>query len=403
MGKVDYTILITSPDASTTLIDPIGAGDRYGRYGWRAIALSPRFNQVGSGNFTTSATPDVLAAVNTPENRVVVIREPADGDSVIEMSGPIERQPFGYKAERDGTDGPGTVTVWFADDLARIAKRLVYPNPAQASTAQTVAKYTISAVNAEDAMRALVNLNAGPGALTARRVPGLVLGADNGLGTTVSTSFTRATHLTDALREVARLGGGLGFRTQQVGTQIQFQVYAPRDLTDTVWFSRDLGNIRDVDYEPEAPKATVAIVGDAAAGTGRVIKERTNTAALAAGWFRSEAFVDARSAANATELDQAGDEHLADSGPSARLNLVAVETPSQRYRDHFAVGDSVTCEVFDGYRVVDIVRGVDITVSAEKGETVVPIIGAQGDALADAKAAELDKLRKRITQIEGAL
>lgn len=424
MDQPDYLILVQSSDAQTVLCDPLGPAaysmvhtvpgnprsdlivefDK-GAYGWRSIDLSERGKETpGTGTFTARADPALLAALTVPEVRIVVIREPYGDNPYIEMEGPFEDGDLDYDAARDGTDGPGIVTVTFADDQSSLAYRLVYPNPAQAATGQTTTTaYTISNVNAEDAARTLVNVNAAAGALPNRRYPELTLGVDAGVGTPISTSFVRSTTLTDALREILRLGGNLSMRTTQGADNIvRFEVYAPRDLTDTVWFSRALGNIRTLGFNWGPPTATVAVVGDDTAGVGRVVKERANTEALAAGYRRKEIWVDGRSAANAAELEQAGDEALAEAGPTAKVSLTAVESPSQRYREHIRIDDIVSVEVFDGYVVAAVVRGVDISVTPDKGEVVSLIIGEAGDAEIDLKAQELAKLRKRIAQLEGA-
>lgn len=424
MTATDYLILIQSANLATILTDPIGpspyslalkdpqdpGSELAVSYlpasnvaSWRQIDLKPRGNTVGVGEFTANATPDLLTAVFTPEARIAVLREPEGDASYVEMAGPIEHVTYHQEAGRDGTDRLGEVTVQFADDLASLATRLVYPNPAQAATAQTVTKYTISAVNAEDAARALVNLNAGPGALVARRFPELVLGVDHGVGTAISTSFVRSVVLTDALREVLRLGGNLGMRAYQDGAQVKFEVYAPQNLTATVWFSRGLGNVKELTFEYAAPTATVALAGDATAGVARVVRERVNTVATAAGWRRKEAWVDARSAANAAEVDQAGDEALKEAQPTAKVSVVAIETEQQKYREHFNLLDLVSVEVFDGMVVQAAVTGVDITVTPERGEVVVPLIGSQTDAELDVETAELRKAVRRIAQIEGSL
>lgn len=403
-NRVDYLITITDSSGATVVADPVGAGNpATGDPGYAEIDLKPRHNEAGFGAFTASATPDLLSAANQPGNRVAVIR-----DGVVEMCGPIETPKHGYHADRDGSDGYGMVTVNFADDTASLADRLVYPNPALESTAQDVAKYVITAVNPEDAMRTLVNMQAGPGALPQRQVPGLALGVDHGLkaGVTVTTSFTRATVLTDALREIARLSGGagLGFRIIQSGGQLLFDVYEPQDLTGSIFFSRALGNLSALEYEPSTATATVAIVGDATAGASRVIRERLNVPALAAGHRRKEVFVDARSASNVGELDQAGDEALADGAPRIRFALTAIETPNQRYAYDFARGDLVSAEPYGGGPLITaLVLGADIRVTPDRGEVVTPIIGVEGDQIADAKAAELRRLWKRIAQLEGAL
>src|SRR6185312_11415134 len=210
--RPEYTLVITNP-AGSQLVETIGEPVPESRApGWTEINLKPRHMVVGYGDFTVAATPEILTAVNTPENRVVVQREEDGAGVSVEMCGPIESVPSGYQAERDGDDGPGRVTVRFASDDARLADRLVYPSPNLAATAQTVTtRYTITGVNPETAMRNLFNLNAGPGALAPRQFPGFVLataGTPLLPAATVSTSFTRDTVLTDALREVSRLSAG---------------------------------------------------------------------------------------------------------------------------------------------------------------------------------------------------
>ncbi|MEV1315375.1 hypothetical protein AB0J14_04740 [Micromonospora arborensis] len=415
MGRrAEYTILITDPAGSTTVCDPIEAGDpRTGEPGWSEIRLGPRLNEAGSGTITCTARPDILAAVNDPDNRVVVRREdPTGGSPTVEMAGPVELPKHGYEAARDGSDGPGRLTVTFADDLVLPAERLVFPNPALAATAQTTTKYTITSVNPEDAARTLVDLNAGPGALPARWTPGLVLGAHNGTlpGITISTSFTRDVVLSDALREIVRLGAVAAgiyprrqrFRILPEGGQLRFVVELPPDLSQSVIFSRALGNVEVADYAPEAPTDTVAIVGDATAGAGRIVKERINTAAHTDGWRRREVWVDARGAANATELEQAGDDTLAEGGPKVGFTLRAIDTPTTRYGYDYPIGALVSAEPYEGQFVSALVMGADITVTA-KGEDVTPIIGVDGDQIADRKAAEIRRILRRLALLEGAL
>lgn len=418
MGRrADYTLLITSSDGAGILTDPIGTSDpTSGKPGHTHIECKPRHNQAGTGSFTVTALPDILAAVNTPDARVVVRRALEDGSGLVdvEMSGPIEMPAHGYQAERDGADGPGTVTVQFTDDIAILADRLVYPNPAQAATAQTTtAKYTISGVNPETAIWDLVNLNAGPGALTARRTTGLAMAAQLGMyaGTTIAKSWTRDTILTDALRDVdqaAKDAGrplGVGFRVVQVGAGMVFQTYQPQDLSASVVFSRPMGNVTAIDYSLTAPKVTVALVGDATAGIGRVVRELPNTPAITAGWRRREAFVDARGAVNVAELDTEGKKALAENGPKTRAQVVAVETPQTRYGYDFTRGDQVSVQPYPGGPFVTArCLGADITVTPEAGEVVNPIIGTDDDGIAvDAKAAEIRALWRAVGKLQGAL
>lgn len=408
-GNAQYELLLTNSSGSTVITDPIGPGSaEKNTHGWTEIQLKPRHNEPGFGQFTTTGTPGVLAAVNTPDVRVLVRRtDPYSGAVSVAMAGPVELPENGYDAARDGPDGYGPLVVQFTDDRVWLAYRQVYPNPAQASTGQTVTRYTITTTNPETAMYALVNLNLGPGALAARRLAGLTMAAPAGLmpGTTVSGSFTRDTVLTDALREVSRLAGGagLGFRIVQSGAGMQFQVFQPANRTQSVVFSRALGNISTIKYALSAPTVTAAIVGDATAGTGRVVRERTNTVAATAGWVRRETFVDGRGAASATELDQLGDQALTEGGPQTRFAFQAIDTPQARYGYDYTLGDQVSGQPYTGGPFVTaLVLGADITVT-EKGEVTVPVIGSDTDVLVDAKAAEIRKLWRTLARLQGAL
>lgn len=377
----EYKILFTTSDLSAYIGNPLRIFSR--------IALTLRFNEVSSGEFTSRAYPWLMDVVNAIGTRVVVMR-----DGVIILAGPIEDQgPYLYDAAVDGEDGDGTVTVRFADDLSLIAGRLVYPNPAQDADAQTSARYTITGVNGEVAMRALVNLNAGPGALTDREIPALVLGPLASVGTNVNYS-ARFEPLCDSLRAVAVAAGGLGFRTQQVGSTIEFQVYEPEDLTSSARFGRNIGNLRTLEYQVTSPIATVAIVGGQDAGADRVIRERPNSTALAEGWPRREVWVDRRDIDNTPELDAAGDEELTNNAVAIRLVIGAIDTESQRYPGDYDLGDEVSNRVFDD-SVPEIIRAIDIEMTPDGGEVVTPTIGTQEAALSNSTVLLQRKLQRQ--------
>jgi hypothetical protein len=345
---------------------------------WASISLTLRYNDVSSGEFTAPAAPDLVAAVRTPMSRAVVER-----NGVILLAGPIEYAgALDWSAEQHGDDGYGDLTVRFADDLALLAGRLSYPNPALAATAQDVAKWTTTG-SPETLMRTLVNLNGGPGALAARRIPKLILGSSAGITGSI-TWTTRFQPVTDDLRGMSNAAGGrVGFRTQQVGTNIEFQVYQPRDLTSGIWFSRSMGNLLSIKHEPEAPTATVGIGGGKDAGVNRVIVERGTPG----DWWRLETFVDAAGADNLTELQAAVDEELAGTGEVQRLAVVAADVEGQRFGDYM-LGDIAAVEAYQGLPdVPDIISAVEIDVDADALETIRPTIGVNSAQMLNPSAA----------------
>lgn len=387
-----FKILITDRNLGV-LGDPVS--------GWTSLDITLRFNDPASGSFEAAADPGLMQQIRgTPTDRlrrVVVIR-----DGGIFCAGPIEKiGPEKWSASGEDS-GTGTVTVRFTDDLARLAARDTYPNPAAAATAQTSTARWTATGSADDIMRSLVNLNAGPGALSYRRIPHLILGADLGVGSTIKFG-TRFEALGDALRSAAIAGGSLGFRTQQVGTNIEFQVYAPQDLTGQVRFSRGLGNLREYAFEEDTPTATVAIVGGKDAGTSRVVAERIDTAAVTA-YERMETFVDRRqsddTSADTTELNQAGDEALTRAAATARLVSVTVDTDDQRYGTHYRLGDRVSIELNSGVEVADVVRSVNLKASPRDGEVVRATVGSQDASSDPLWLAYLNEMARRLARLE---
>lgn len=356
----EYTVLIT--DKNLNIVgDPI--------IDWTSIDVTLRFNEPGSGILTVPGNLNVRSQLEAG-TRIVIIR---DQETLI--AGPVEK--WLYERSDDGEKaGDGVITINFADDLAMIAARAVYPNPALSPAAQDIDHWTYTG-NAEAALRALVNLNAGPGALTARRVPQLVLGALASVGTSVTVSADRMQPIGDVMRLIASVGGGLGFRTvQNTSQQIEFQVYAPADLTGSVRFSFGLGNLKYIGFETTAPTATAAIVGGQGEGSDRLLLERLNSTEIAT-WGRFEKLVSMPGGSPTADLEDAGDKVLADEAATVRVPTNISDTPDQRYGEHYGLGSKVSIETWPGEQVSDIVQTVHLQIYATSGEYVASTVGSQ--------------------------
>lgn len=340
---------------------------------WSDIDLLLKFNEVGAGSFTAPASPRLLDACSTPGNRVAVHR-----NGQVAMSGPIEK-PGVFRWSASNVDGVGVVTVAFADNNVCLAERISYPNPALAATAQDIDFWIRTGVNAEVVARELVNLNAGVGALAPRRVPLLDLGAVAGVGGPVNVT-TRFESLTEVLRYVCSAGGGLGFRVREQGGALRFEVYAPVDRSKSIVFSRALGNLSSLETNPEAPVATVAIVGGTGEGASRIVVERA--AGTAATWGRKEIFVNQSGVADGIGLAQYGDEALLDKGEKVGLTANPIDGPNARYGD-YNLGDRVGVVLANGVLITDVIRAVQIKGSPTGGETITPVIGTT-DSTTDA-------------------
>ncbi|MEV5163833.1 siphovirus ReqiPepy6 Gp37-like family protein [Streptomyces werraensis] len=369
-------------------------------HGWTRLACDLNWNRPASGEVQLPAWPQYMELLQ-PGHRLVVVR-----DKQVWCAGPME-EPQDYAWDL-GANAGGTVTVRFSDDLARVAGYLTYPEPTKQFAAQdtvTDRMRTFTSTNNELIIRQLVNENCGPAALAARRIEQLVLDDVAGVGSTRSLS-TRFAPLLDACREAAA-PDGLGFRTRQVGKQIRFGVYAPRDLTGTARFSAGLGNLRSLRFTLGAPRATSELVqggGDpddeATPPNVRVYVEVTSGAA--ADWYRVEKLVDKTGTDDDTggELTQAGTLALEDDNPQASLSTVTVDTEDLRAGRDYFLGDKVTVALPTGLEVADIVQTIRLEATPDEGELVTSVIGNSDKTTTTATVRTVRDLARRLGRLE---
>ncbi|MCX4622777.1 siphovirus ReqiPepy6 Gp37-like family protein [Streptomyces albogriseolus] len=367
---------------------------------WTKLACDLNWNRPASGEVQLPAWPEVMELLQ-PGHRLVVVR-----DKQVWCAGPME-EPQDYAWDL-GANAGGTVTVRFSDDLARVAGYLTYPEPTKTFTAQdtvTDRLRTFTSTNNETIIRQLVDENCGPGALAARRIEQLVLDDVAGVGSNRSLS-TRFAPLLDACREAAA-PDGLGFRTRQVGKQIRFGVYAPRDLTGTARFSAGLGNLRSLRFTLGAPRATAELVqggGDpddtATPPNVRVYVEVDSGAA--ADWYRVEKLIDKTGTDDDSggELTQAGTLALGDDNPQASLSTVTVDTEDLRAGRDYFLGDKVTVALPTGLEVADIVQTIRLEATPDEGELVTSVIGNSDKTTTTATVRTVRDLARRLGRLE---
>lgn len=363
--------------------------------GWTDLACELNFNEPAAGTVTLPAHPEVVEQLQ-PGNRLVVIR-----DSEVWCAGPME-SPQAFTWDLDTNTEPGTVTCQFSDDLARVAGYLTYPDPALAFSAQPAdaTPYALTATNAEVIIRALVNLNCGPGALTARRIEQLVLDTVAGVGSNTSIS-TRFEPVLDVSRTVAAGGGGLGFRTRQVGSQIRFGVYAPADRTAIARFSAALGNLRSVSYNLVAPLATAELVqaGDITTATGVYLEVDSGAAT---DWYRVEKLQDQSGVIDDAdgEMTQAGIQAQQDDNPQSSLATVTVDTDDLKAGRDYFLGDRVTVVLPTGLEVPDVVRTIRLEATPDGGEVVTSVVGNQDQSTNTQTVKVIRDLGRRLGRLE---
>lgn len=366
--------------------------------GWTDLSSTLTFNEPASGQVTLPAYPEIMEQLQ-PGNRIVVIR-----DGAIWTAGPLEiptDYSWGVGGDINEPD-PGKVVVNFSDDLARVAGYVTYPAPGSTFASQVTATdnvYTLTSTNAETIIRSLVNLNCGPGAITARRIEKLVLGAVAGVGsnTTISTRFEQ---LLDVCRTVAA-GDGLGFRTRQDmdTNEIVFEVYAPADRTGTARFSSGLGNLRSVAAKVSAPTATNELVQGGDTGARVYVEIDAGTAG---DWYRVEKLQDQSGTANDAngELTQAGNLALGDDGPQVTLSTVTVDTEDVQAGRDFGLSDLVTVVLPTGLEVIDHVRSITLAATPSGGELVTSVIGSQDATTNSTTVKVIRDLMRRLGRME---
>lgn len=349
------------------------------RIRWTEIDAVDRHLEPGVCSVTSPAYPQLMDELAEPGRRAVLWH-----DGAVFMSGPVERPHGAYRwTAGPGQDsGQGQITWHFSDFKALVAGRRTYPDPTltwaeQSASGSEPAAYADSG-QLSTVLIDLIDANAGPGAIAARRIPRMVMGADPAAGATVSVS-SRFQPLMDEVRAlVAAAGGGVGLRTvlDQADREVTCEVYATVDRSASVRFSRGLGNLRSVTYESETARVTAALVAGQGEGEDRDLVERVDTAYEATG-DRVEDLVDARSADTTTLLQQAGDARLAEGGAAARLGTVTVDTPGQAYLTDYRLGDLATVEPIPGVLVVDRVQAVQLQAGARTGTLLTAMVGSQ--------------------------
>jgi hypothetical protein len=385
---VSYVILITD-ETLQAVGDPITD--------WESLDVTIKWNEPGSGVFNAPAHPEIVSQL-APGRRVVIMRYLNNGVGYVGsllIAGPVEDWLV-ERADDGENSGVGKLTVNFADDLAKVVARLAYPDPALTPDNQVTDSWTFVG-NAEIALRTLVDVNAGPSALAPRRVPQLVLGAVAGVGSSVTVGADRMQPIGDVMRQIADVGGGLGFGTSQSGTTVTFNVFAPVDRSGSVRFAFDLANLKYVSFETSAPKATTVVVGGQGEGADRFVTERNNTDDETS-WGRYELLVS-RPGSSGT-LNDDGDHALGENAATTRVTSNVADTPDQRFGLHYGIGDYVAIETVPGQQIVDQVLIVHLQAWPTSGEVVQATIGSQATKTDPVWVQKLREIEDRLGTLE---
>lgn len=342
---------------------------------YASLECIAKFNDVGSYQLTMDRRQPIVQTLLQPGVGITVVHD--DSASVL-LSGPIA----GIQHTRDDTTN--SITLTGVDDNVWIKRRVAHPSPTETLPPYDVAEHHEVSGVCSTVLRTYVNMQLGPGAIPARRVPGLVLGTDPVAGSTVSGKL-RWTPLLDELKELALAGGDIGFRIVQVDETLEFQTYQPVDRTATAMFSEDFGNLAGYEFKTEAPETNYVFCAGQGEGTARTIREGQNTDSVAV-WGRLEEFVDRRDvedAEAADQLQQKIDEVLLEKGQKAELKLTPIDTDGLAYGVHYGLGDKVTVVVagpelfpdFEGIMIQEVMREAKLKLEPQGLNIITPTIG----------------------------
>lgn len=323
------------------------------------------------------------------------------------------------------TSGATTETITFAgaDMLALLANRLTYRDPTSTWAAQTAGTTTVTG-KAETVIKNLVKANIVDATETTRRVPNFVVAADLARGGTVTyqivikdstttDTVTAATGQTlmDMVRAVAAQSN-IGVRVDLIDGQLVFDCYIPRDLSQRVVFSEEVGSLRGYNLTDSSPTGN-AVLMQTGATSGAFV-----TAAGAGAtdpWRRVEVWNDQTSTTDAAQITQAQTDALTQGAAAAKIAVTVNDLPRVRFGadatgvQGYREGDIVAADLREGVTYTDVVSAVQLTADASQQgytETVTPTIGAGGidtgtDQTAVAKlTAQLRVIEQQLKQMQ---
>ena len=352
-----------------------------------------RFNNIGSWSIRLPSGHPLGELLRLPGYGIVVT---GPGDRTI-ISGPT----LSAKLEQTTDNLKGDWLIEGSDDSIYLAERLAYPDPSTDDVANQTTSYDFRDGPSESVIKGFVSDNIGPTAPISRQVESLTIEADSLRGNDVSSS-ARFDNLQELVYSLAQVGG-LGYRFEQPGDTIEFVVYEPQDLSNTIRMDLQNQKLSKAEYSYGSAKVTRAIVGGGGDGVSRVFVERTNADSLSAesAWNRRiEVFTDARQTTATEELNTAGDEELVDNGKTiVQMSVTPSDDINMVYGIDWFLGDTITV-VANEIEASAVVTEIGISVQADGvriGATVGTPVGLEFESKIIAKQQDQET---RISHLE---
>lgn len=333
----------------------LGVVDVFSSFIW-----TRRYNSPGDFEIYVSASPEMVEVLQ--EKRYIV----RDDDDMV---GIIERI-----ALTTDTENGDYLTVSGQSLEGILARRIVWEQTNFNGTA-------------EDFIRELITNNAISPKITARKIPGLVLGTRKGYPETIQMQVT-GDNLLDTITAVCERFG-YGFKiTLNSSNQMVFDVYkgvdrsTAQDAVPFVMFSPEYDNLISTEYlYDESNYKNTALV----AGEGEGVSRKTETVGTASGIERYEIYVDSRDVSSnegeispdeyAEMLKAKGRESLSETPLTTAFSGEVETTLTYKYREHYKLGDIV--EVKNEYEISATPRIIEVVeCQDENGYTCIPTFSA---------------------------
>lgn len=323
----------------------------------------------------------------------------------------------------DSYDAATGIYDWSAecrDDLGKLSRRLIYPDPAVAEVKADDAEYTAEGP-AADVLLELIRRNASNLTdLEERRIVTLKTAPQEHVGEPLTITSGYAELLEFVLKQLQ--DGALGIRSVwdgQTGVS-EVQIYLPNDVSRTVIFSVEAGSLAGWTRKRSAPKANVILAGGVeitdskGKGTGVWQTVVVSDSQSVSDWGRYELYIDHSDISPIEEKDDDGKvisteswEDCAKRLRDAALNdliensaqdgyeLAIVELERMAFKTHWDIGDTVSVRIADTELKAPI---EEIKVEYSGGiETVTPSIGELQKGELQSVFDELGELKKQIT------
>jgi len=302
-------------------------------------------------------------------------------DGIAWRSGPVSH------LERTVDIDGDVLSVAGVDDTIWLARRNAHPQPGTAAPPYATTAYDVHNGNVAAVLAELVRVNAGPTAVMARQVPGLIVPVPAPAGSVVTVS-ARWQNLLSLCQDTAR-PDGIVFDV----VDLVFHAYAA--VNRGAVFSAGLETLAAWTLIADAATANKVVVAGQGAGTARLIRETSDPDSIST-WGLAETFQDRRDTADVAELDKAGTETIAAGVKPVTVVFTPLDTDGQTFGRDWQLGDVVTVQA-GALTVIDQIREIHVTLDAA-GATVTPSVGAPAGDLALFRS--LAGLDRRVRQLE---